>query len=139
MKPCLLKSIEQGKTYSQPMFPLRRRARTLISTSPIFWNVGSVLLQRYWNMLECKLSVGREMSAHKDTWSAHKNFFRKCTIFLTLHSTNRFIVAICCTKKFYAHTDFKKLEGTLFTATLLNTHQYHAYSENVARICNPND
>src|SRR6218665_1131152 len=58
--------------------------------------------------------IGRETSAHKKTWSAHKCSFQNCVlhIFHTRHSKFIRVQVKCCTKD-VLHADFKKLEGTL--------------------------
>jgi len=57
----------------------------------------------------------RETSAHKKTWSAHKCSFQKCFCRCFIHVVpntygSRLNVA---QKKFFPHTDFEELEGTL--------------------------
>jgi len=60
----------------------------------------------------------RETSAHKKTWSAHKCSLQKCVDTYFIHvvpNTNESWLDVA-QKKFYAHTDFEKLEGTLMAS-----------------------
>ena len=62
--------------------------------------------------------TGREMSAHKKTWSAQQNFPSKkfLHIFYARHPMYRRVLVNVAQKKFYVHTDFRQLEGTLTKA-----------------------
>jgi len=64
--------------------------------------------------------TGRETSAHKKTWSAQQNFPSKkyLHIFYAHHPIYRRVLVDVAQKKFYAHTDFIKLEGTSFSTLL---------------------
>ena len=62
---------------------------------------------------------GREMSAHKKTWSAHKCSLKNafCTYFIHVIPNTDESRSNVAQKKFYAHTDLNKLEGTLVTVS----------------------
>src|SRR6218665_2631901 len=59
--------------------------------------------------------TGRETSAHKKTRSTQQNSLQKSFlhIFYAHHPTHRRVLVNVAQKKFYAHTEFRKLEGTL--------------------------
>ena len=65
------------------------------------------------------MNTGCQMSAHKKTWSAHEFSFKMIFlhIFHTCRSRYRWVLLNVAHRKFCAHTDFKKLEGTLFDRT----------------------
>ena len=87
--------------------------------------------------------TGREMSAHKKTWSAHKFSFKKISlhIFYTWRSKNRRALVKCCTRKILCtQTDFKKLKGALmFTRMDISTQNFlhkdtSSYSHRLGRL-----
>ena len=58
--------------------------------------------------------TGHETSAHKKTWSTLKSFFQKCFCTYFIHvipNSDEFRKSVA-QQKFYACTDFKKLDGT---------------------------
>jgi len=60
--------------------------------------------------------TGREPSAHKKTWSAHKCSFQKLLLhiyFIPVVSNIDETWLNVAQRKFYAYTDLNKLEGTL--------------------------
>jgi len=75
VKSINIRAVNRFKEYSRTMFPLRCARRVRAHT-------------------------GREMSAHKKTWRAHKCSFQKwfCT-FHTRHSKFRWLQVQCCTKE----------------------------------------
>src|SRR6218665_3279046 len=81
---------------------------------------GGNVLHPLWTMfpLSCarvRAHTGRETSAHKKTRSAQKISFEKSFlhIFYAHHPIYRRVLVNVARKKFYAHTYFIKLEGTL--------------------------
>jgi|SRR6218665_330375 len=70
--------------------------------------------------LSCvRVQTGRETSARKKNWSAQQFSFKKClcTYFIHVIANSDEFRSNVAQKKFYAHTDFKKLEGTLVPHT----------------------
>jgi len=66
------------------------------------------------NCARFRAHTGRERSKRKKTWSAHKCSLEKCFAHIShvIPNSDDFKSNVG-QKKFYAHTDIKKLEGTL--------------------------
>src|SRR6218665_2359703 len=89
---CIHNEVAFISKYSQPMFPL--------------------------SCVHVRAHTGRETSAHKKTRSAQQNFLSNSFwhIFYALHPIYRQVLVNVAQQKLYAHTDFRKIEGTLLTA-----------------------
>jgi len=63
-----------------------------------------------------RVHTSHEMNTHKKTLSTHRCFFKKCFCTYFIHVVQNTFESWqnVVQQKFYAHADFKKLEGTFF-------------------------